>query len=544
MRAVIYARYSSDLQSDASIEDQIRLCREHVDKESGSVVEVYADYAISGGNLRNRPRMQELLGAAKAGWFDCVIAEALDRVSRDQEDIAAIYKRLRHAEIRLFTLAEGEITELHVGLKGTMNALFLKDLAQKTRRGQRGRIEAGKIPGGNSYGYRIVRRLLDNGSVSTGEREIEPIEAEIVRRIFKEYAGGMAPRQIAARLNREGVPSPRGGKWNASTINGNRLRRNGILNNQLYTGWITYNRQRFVKDPETGKRVARLNPEHEWVTKEVPALRIVNDELWQRVQDIKARYSSHWGNKRQTKKRLLSGLLRCGRCGGGMTTCKGNRYYCSARREKGTCDADRGIGAGELEVRVLNALSEILLGNEDLIHEFGTEFKREAERLRKGRGITGRQLAKELQQVERGIKRSLEFILGGDGDPGSVRDQLRGLEERKRQLASELEASQHTGQVELHPNLADLYRRKVTELKNILNDETTRPQAVDIIRSLIDHIEIIPGQKRGQCEIVVVGALAQFLAFAQQKATAASSGDDGTFLMVAGVGFEPTTFRL
>jgi site-specific DNA recombinase len=189
-------------------------------------------------------------------------------------------------------------------------------------------------------------------------------------------------------------------------------------------------------------------------------------------------------------------------------------------------------------------LSDILLGNEDLIHEFVTEFKREAERLRKGRGVAERQLLKELQQVERGIKRCLEFILGGDGDPGSVRDQLRKLEDRKRELGSELEASQHTGQVELHPNLADLYRRKVTELKNILNDETTRAQAVDIIRSLIDHIEIIPGQKRGQCEIVVVGALAQFLAFAQQKTTVGSSGDDGTFLMVAGVGFEPTTFRL
>src|SRR6476660_366453 len=125
----------------------------------------------------------------------------------------------------------------------------------------------------------------------------------------------MAPRQIATRLNCEAIPSPRGGEWNASTINGSRLRRNGILNNELYRGWITYNRQRFVKDPDTGRRVARPNPENEWVTKEVPTLRLVDDDLWNRVQKIKQRYSSRWGNKRQTKKRLLSGLLRCGRCG-------------------------------------------------------------------------------------------------------------------------------------------------------------------------------------------------------------------------------------
>ena len=114
----------------------------------------------------------------------------------------------------------------------------------------------------------------------------------------------MAPRQIAARLNREAVPSPRGGQWNASTINGNRRRRNGILNNELYAGQITYNRQRFVKDPETGKRAARPNPEREWVTKEVAGLSIIEDDLWGRAQAIKQRYSSRWGNKRQSKKRL------------------------------------------------------------------------------------------------------------------------------------------------------------------------------------------------------------------------------------------------
>ena len=199
MRAAIYARYSSDLQSEASIEDQIRLCREHAAREDMNIVDEFTDYAISGGSLGNRPGMLTLLDAAKRGDFHVLIAEALDRISRDQEDIAAIFKRLSHAEVRIITLSEGEINELHVGLKGTMNALFLKDLAQKTRRGQRGRVEAGKIPGGNSYGYAIVRRLLDDGSVTTGEREIDEIQAQIVRRIFEQYANGMAPRQIAMR---------------------------------------------------------------------------------------------------------------------------------------------------------------------------------------------------------------------------------------------------------------------------------------------------------------------------------------------------------
>ena len=544
MRAVIYARYSSDLQSEASIEDQIRLCRERVEQDNGSVVDIYADYAISGSSLRNRPNMQALLTAAKDGRFDYVIAEALDRISRDQEDIAAIFKRLRHSDIRLLTLAEGDISELHVGLKGTMNALFLKDLALKTRRGQRGRVEAGRIPGGCSYGYRIIRRILADGSVSTGEREIDVTQAATIRRIFEEYADGLAPRHIAARLNRAAVLGPRGGYWNASTINGNRRRRNGILNNELYIGRIAYNRQRFVKDPETSRRMARPNPEHQWVVKEVPALRIIEDELWERVQAIKQRYSSRWGNKRQSKKRLLSGLLKCGRCGGGMTIRRADRYYCSARREKGTCDADRGIGAQELEDRVLNGLRDILLGNEALVDEFAAEFKRELNRLRKERHGSSRQLLKDLQEVERGIARCLDFITGGDGDPGSVRDQLLRLEARKREINADLKPLERGTEIAIHPNLPELYRRKVAALQQALGDEATRPHAVELIRSLLDRVEVHPSQERGRCEVIIVGALAQLLAFAQQKTTAASPGDGGTFLMVAGGGFEPPTFRL
>ena len=544
MRAVVYARYSSDLQSEASIDDQIRLCKERAVRDSMTVADVFTDYAISGGSLSNRPGMLSLMEAAKRREFDVVIAEALDRISRDQEDIAAIYKRLSHADVRIITLSEGEINELHVGLKGTMNALFLKDLAIKTRRGQRGRVEAGKIPGGNSYGYRIVRRILDNGSVSTGEREIDPDQAAIIRRMFKEYADGIAPRQIARRLNAEGVPSPRGGQWNASTINGSWQRRNGILNNELYLGRINYNRQQFVKDPETGKRVSRPNPKHEWIKKEVPHLRIIDDETWEAVQAIKARYSSSKGNKRQTKKRLLTGLVKCGCCSGSMTIINRERYYCSAKRERGTCDSTVGIKAAELEERVLNGLKDILLGNEDLIEAFVTEFKAEVARLRKQRGTRERQVQMDLNKVSTAIKRCLTFITEGDGDPGLVRDELRDLEVRKRDLERTINAVHEEQSVELHPNMADLYHKKVTELQSLLTDETARPQAMELIRSMIEHIEVHAGKERGKPDVILVGALAQILAFTQQNNTAASNGDGGRVLMVAGAGFEPATFRL
>lgn len=136
MKVALYARYSSDNQRDASIADQLRVCRAHVEKQGWTVVEEYTDHAISGASLM-RPGIQALIADAQRGRFQIVLAEAMDRLSRDQEDIAGVFKRMNYAGVRIVTLSEGEVSHLHVGLKGTMNALFLKDLAEKTHRGLR-----------------------------------------------------------------------------------------------------------------------------------------------------------------------------------------------------------------------------------------------------------------------------------------------------------------------------------------------------------------------------------------------------------------------
>ena len=209
-----------------------------------------------------------------------VLAEALDRLSRDQEDVAALFKRLRFAGIKIVTLAEGEINELHVGLKGTMNALFLRDLAAKSHRGMRGRVEAGKSGGGLTYGYSVVRAFNADGTPTTGERTIIQTEAAVVLRIFDRYSAGVSPKKIALTLNNNGVTAPRGGAWTASTINGNRARGTGILNSELYVGRLVWNRLTYMNDPETGRRRSRGRPDRELVTKDVPDLRIVPQALW------------------------------------------------------------------------------------------------------------------------------------------------------------------------------------------------------------------------------------------------------------------------
>jgi hypothetical protein len=145
-------------------------------------------------------------------------------------------------------------------------------------------VEKGKAGGGLCYGYDVVKSTDSEGERVRGERKINEAEAAIVRRIFREFAVGKSPRAIATDLNRDGIPGPLGRSWGDTTIRGHACRGNGVVNNELYAGVLVWNRQRFIKDPNTGKRVSRPNPEAKWIRIEVPELRVVDDELWRRVK--------------------------------------------------------------------------------------------------------------------------------------------------------------------------------------------------------------------------------------------------------------------
>jgi hypothetical protein len=141
-----------------------------------------------------------------------------------------------------------------------MSQLFLSDLREKTWRGMLGRARAGRVPGGRAYGYDIVEPEGGGRKGNRGERRINVAEAAIVRRIFREFAAGISPREIAKRLNKEKIKAPDCRFWNDTTIRGQRDRGTGILNNPIYIGRLEWNRTSYVKNPRTGKRIARVNP--------------------------------------------------------------------------------------------------------------------------------------------------------------------------------------------------------------------------------------------------------------------------------------------
>ena len=518
MRFAIYARFSSDNQHDRSIDDQVRLCREHAANAGGSVAEVYADYARTGAHAASRPALQQMMADARAGRFDAVLAEALDRLSRDQEDIAGLHKRLAYLGIPIHTLGEGEITELHVGLKGTMNALFLKDLAQKVRRGARGRIEAGRSAGGLAYGYEVVKEYDDAGEPIRGGRRVNPDHAAVIRRIFAAYANGQSARDIAAGLNRDGIPSATGGAWRASTINGNRSRRSGMLYNEAYIGLLVYNRVGMVRDPDTGKRISRPNPPDDWVVVEAPELRIVDDETWNRVHAIKARYA-HWpAHLHRRPRRLLSGLIRCGVCGGAVSTVRTGRYGCSAYREAKTCDNGHTVAVDKLEARVLTGLQERLL-DPAMVTEFLQEYHRGQEERRRAARDKHRGAEREIKTLHDEIERIVDHMCAGTETPAMVK-RLVAAEDRKAALERDLAAAgEPAAVIQMHPRAADLYREKIEALASALNADDERPEAIALLRSLVDRIVLHPTGKRGEMRAELHGRLAAALALANGEGT-------------------------
>jgi hypothetical protein len=442
---------------------------------------------------------------------------------------------LTFAGVNIVTIAEGDITHLHIGFKGTMNALFLKDLAKKTHRGLRGRVEDGKSAGGLCYGYRVVK-TLNGATVTTGEREIVPEEARVVERIFREFVAGVSPKQIAKNLNREGIAGPFGGAWSPSTIYGNGKRGTGILNNELYIGRLVWNRLRYVKNPDTGKRVSRLNPEAEWMRKEVPELRIVPDDLWSAVKSRQqqTRHTVKTAGALGAAKRpqyLFSGLTKCGVCGAGFIMSGKNRLGCFGARDQGRCDNQLTIRRDEVEARVLRALQEKLL-RQDLFEEFCDEFTREMNRLRMERRASLSSAKREVGRIGTRIKKLLNLMLDDEIAVDEGKTEIKTLDARRKELQAQLKNADEPPPL-LHPEMADLYRQKVTTLAQALERSDTRTEATEALRGLIDAITLTPDQ--GELRIELKGNLAAMLGAAQNAKRSPETGDLSLqVVMVAG----------
>ena len=421
---VIYARYSSELQNDRSIEDQVARCQRLIAPDE-RLSDILSDRAVSGAFIRNRPGIRRLLGDIEAGGVSVVITEGLDRLSRSQAEIAQIHTLACYHDTRIRTCLEGEVSVLHVGMNGTMNAMELDRIAERTRRGQQGSVRAGKVPGGLPYGYR-VRYLNDEGVPEAGLREIDPAEAGVIRQIYEEYVDGVPVARIVRRLNGAGVPSPRGGKWSITTISGHYGRGNGILQNPVYRGLLVWNRHNFRKHPVTGKRRIRDNDPGEWVTREMPELRIVDEALWQAVQDRRAAIR---GTRGASGERYPQPgfAIRCAACGGAMVFVTRDALRCADSKRHGTCSMRGRVGF--LRLLALMAAHLERITREDDGHWRDAVPGRILDMRRRGEAAD-----RGIAALEAKADRLLEAVSDGLANTGSVRRKLSEFDRRLAEL--------------------------------------------------------------------------------------------------------------
>lgn len=520
MRTILYARYSSELQNAQSTIDQLASLRERADREGWTIIDTFADEEISGragiGEMQ-RPGLNAMLTRIERGDVDQVLAEATDRIARHSGDAHAVREHLEHFGARLFTLADGHVDEITGTIKGLMDARFLKDLADRIRRGQRGQHGRGFNAGGRAYGYRVVKEIGDDGEIVRGILEVHEEEAAVVRRIFDETIAGVSARAIVKALNQEGIPSPSGKLWATNVIHGDRIRANGILRNNLYRGVMVYGRTRRAYHPKTRRYVARVNPVSEWRFVEVPHLRIVTDEQWAAIE---ARYAAFDGDIRKMKrhpKRLLSNLGKCGECGGTWTVIGPDKWGCAARKAKGICTNTRTVSTRLYEQRVLGQLKQMLLDPDAValfIERYNTGIRaRQAEA-----GANRAPLEKKASDLRAKISRLVDAIADGAGEFQEVKDRLRTARADLADVEAQLAAVASATPIELSVDLPDRYRAYIAELDAALATEgTTRERAASAIRELIDSITLTAKADGRGVEIHVEGRMANIINLAKQS---------------------------
>ena len=507
VRTVIYARFSSDNQNPRSTADQIALCRQRAEKEGWHVVAAFEDAATSGAagiDAHQRPGLHAMMQMVEAGGIDQVLAESTDRISRHIADAHMIRERIEFVGARLFTLFDGTVTPMIGLVKGFMDAQFRTDLAKRVRRGQLGTLKQGRIPGSIAYGYRHANRLDEKGQLIRGLREIDAKKADVVRRIFAEYAAGRSPRQIAAGLTADGVQAPQGALWHETAISGDPKHKRGILRNETYIGVVTYGRSRQVVNPQTRQRLMRPNPEEEVERQAFPHLRIIDDQLWRQVQERLASNQGVRPERQRRPKHVLSGLGFCGVCGAAWVKASGDFWRCSNYRYRLGCSNNRMINTRLYEEGVLANLKAGLLSPEaisDYVREYHRDFAHQSANLGRYRA----RIERKLQEAERRKERMLKAFAEGGSEFAEIRTMLATARDEAERLQRELASMDALPNVlALHPHVEEQYRKQVEDLSAALSTPEAQPEAIGRYRAMIARVIVSPDLTKQRGAVVQV----------------------------------------
>jgi site-specific DNA recombinase len=509
--AVLYARYSSKNQKETSIDGQFALCRKIAKTADLKIVGTYEDRAKSGQSEAGRDGYAAMMEGVRRHEFDFIVVEHIDRLSRADTGITRLRNLLDFHKVGI-RHPYGVITPVDIGVQVLLNSLDKKVRADKTRRGQDLAVSSGKIPGAVTYGY---RRVLGK----PGEREIDPAAAKIVRRIFTEYAAQRSPRDIAFDLTREGLLPPgatRGKKhkdlktWNYRSFVGGR-HGNGLIGNRLYIGELNWNTHSTSENPDTEKKVKRANPASDHLVVQVPHLRIIDQDLWEAALKVRAgRSVQMFGPGGRVCRRpvvarnghLLSGLMRCGECGGPMRiacsskSAGGSRIACAAAHQHGACKVERTYATDQLMDDIRDGMVNHMTSDE------AYTAAQEAYRDEKKKGVNNdskrKALERELNARTLQIERLADTAANLANVPEEFYKKIDKLEAERASLKEQLRllGSPADNVVLLHPKFKDVYKASVLRVHKMLTEAPDAPETRTAFHNLVDIIVVHPTAKR------------------------------------------------
>ena len=439
MKVALYARVSSDQQAEKnnSIPSQLRLLHEYADKHNMSVYKEYIDAGESALSV-NRPAFLEMIAETKKKFppFQAILVWKLSRFARNRQD-SIIYKSLlKKRGIDVISISEpiddtpqGQLME---GMIEVIDEFYSAVLAQETLRGMVENSRKGYRNGGYPvYGYKNVRIFDDRNNPKT-KYEVNETEAKVVRLIFELYAKGNGLKNIAMYLNKHSYKSRSGHTWSKGTIA-------NILRNEVYIGWIVFNK----RDTKTfGKQ---FKPESEWIIIKNTHEPIINEELFNKVQRlIEQRQPKNQPARVTASQYLLSGLMKCGKCGHtyGVTGYGRDRKYAYyncitySKRGKDIC-AGHSVRADELDREVIERVKSLIFSDENmqkLVDDINAATK--SLRIDYGKKIT--ELKKKANELQLRLARQYEAIEGGVIDLNLVAPRLKELKNQKDALQEEI----------------------------------------------------------------------------------------------------------
>lgn len=532
MIAAVYARKSTEQSGvsddQKSVARQIEHARAYAVGKGWTVVgdeNTFVDDNAGGAEFASRPGYMRLLNALKPRPpFSVLVVSELSRLGREQLETGYAVKQLSQAGVKIFSYLEDREVLLDSPTdKFLMSAVnFAAEIErekarQRTRDAMVRKAHAGHVTGGACYGYRNRDVSGPDGRRSHVEREIDPTEADVIRRIFRLSAEGYGLKAIAKLLNAERAPSPRAQLGRSQSWAPTSVR--AVLIRALYRGEIIW--AQTAKRDKWGQKHQHGRPEADWIRRPAPALRIVTEDEWTaahgRRAAAKAIYAAAGrpggrpplGNP---SKYLLTNLASCGICEGPLEVLSRShgavrkRFYgCAGHHERGICENHSNVPMADADEIVIEALLDDVL-DEGIVHDAVDE----AVRLLQGNGAADQRerIEREIAGIDAECQRLVAAIASG-GQLAGLLAALRAREDRKGQLDAERHALR--AERRLHASDAGHVREELCELagmwRRVLADDPThaRPIVSTLLKGRVTFAPLSPHRWRATGEGTLIG---------------------------------------